>query len=179
MKSLTTVIQEIGNPFQEESADLLVLDTKNIADSTLAEMVATHHQRGKEQFQSFMQGIDNETEPSFYHPIKKNPVSFFKQEPTDRISREKVLIDDCHLFSRLHPSVMVANGDAIIIDGSALVNALPPRTCTSKTFSDYAREDIIPKIERYNSKYKGVDIIVDVYRISSLKAETMSKGARN
>jgi len=36
-------------------------------------------------------------------------------------------------------------GDAIIIDGSALINALPART--SKTFDDYAKEDIIPKVE--------------------------------
>ena len=51
VKSLSAVMQEMGNPFQEESADLLVLDTKNIADPALAEMVATHHQRGKEQFE--------------------------------------------------------------------------------------------------------------------------------
>ena len=31
VKSLSAVMQEMGNPFQEESANLLVLDTKNIA----------------------------------------------------------------------------------------------------------------------------------------------------
>ena len=51
-------MQEMGNPFQEESADLLVLDTKNIADPAVAEMVATHHQRAKEQFESFMEGLE-------------------------------------------------------------------------------------------------------------------------
>lgn len=47
-------MQEMGNPFTEESNDLLVLDTKDIADSSAAELIAVHHQRGKEQFKSFM-----------------------------------------------------------------------------------------------------------------------------
>ena len=36
------------------------------------------------------------------------------------------------------------SGDAIIIDGSALINSLPPRS--SKRFDDYAREDILSKV---------------------------------
>ena len=50
----------MGNPFQEDLADLLVLDTKNIADLALVELVGTHQQRGQEQFQSFMEGMGNE-----------------------------------------------------------------------------------------------------------------------
>lgn len=62
-------MQEMGNPLQEESADLLVLDTKNIAESNLAEMVATHHRQGKEQFKSFMEGLEDEGKSFFYHPM--------------------------------------------------------------------------------------------------------------
>ncbi|XP_056134724.1 mucin-5AC [Lampris incognitus] len=106
VKALSEVLQEMGNPFQEESADLLVLDTKNVADPALAEMT-------------------------------------------------------------------VNQGDTVIIDGSALINTLPPRT--SKTFDDYAKEDIIQKVESYGAKYKRVDIVFDVYKTSSLKSETRSK----
>jgi hypothetical protein len=66
--------------------------------------------------------------------------------------------------------------DAIIIDGSALVNTLPPQS--SKTFEDYAMLDVLPTIYPYSSKYPRTDI---VYLASSLKAETRSKrgsGAR-
>ena len=94
-------MQEMGNPFQEESADLMVLDTKNIADPTLAEMVATHHRRGKEQFLSFMKGLEDEAESLFYQPIKKNPVSLFKQEQAEGISKEIVLKDNCQFFLQL------------------------------------------------------------------------------
>ncbi|KAK6167167.1 hypothetical protein SNE40_021262 [Patella caerulea] len=101
VKSLSAVMQEMGNPFQEESADLMVLDTKNIADPTLPEKVATHQQRGKEQFLSFIKVLEDEAESTFYNPIKKNVVSFFKQGQTGGISKEKILKEDCQLFSRL------------------------------------------------------------------------------
>ena len=59
-EALHTMLKEMDNPFQEDSADLLVLDTKNITDVALAELVGTHQQRGQEQFQSFMEGMGNE-----------------------------------------------------------------------------------------------------------------------
>jgi hypothetical protein len=64
-------------------------------------MVATHHRRGKQQFKSFMEGLKDEDGSIFYNPIKKNIVSFFKQEQAYGISKEKVLKDDCQLFSRM------------------------------------------------------------------------------
>ena len=195
VEALFRVIKEMGNPFQEESADFLVLDTKNIADPDQAELVGSHHERGKEKFQSFMEALENEEECTFYQPIKKNKASFFKHEQAASSSKEKVLKDDCHLFSRLFiscqnrqcdlqeffkyenqsaPASLSDNGrlrmcqksqlteilqalvtlpdsepegDTIIIDGSALINSLPPRS--SKTFDDYAKEDILPKVESF------------------------------
>ena len=91
------MLKEIGNPFQEDSADLLVLDAKNIAD--LAELVGTHQQRGQEQFESFMEGMGNEGESTFHKPIKRNKVAFFRQEQDASSSREKVLKDNCQLFT--------------------------------------------------------------------------------
>ena len=60
-------------------------------------------------------------------------------------------------------------GEVIIVHGSAMVNTTPPRT--SKTFQDYAREDILPKIKFYGATYKRVDVVFDVYRKSTLKGE--------
>ena len=45
VKVMTTLLQDMGNPFQNESSDLLSLDTKNIANPSLAQLVAIHHQR--------------------------------------------------------------------------------------------------------------------------------------
>ena len=62
-----------------------------------------------------------------------------------------------------------ADGEVFIVDGSAMANTTPPRT--SKTFEDYAREDILPKIKFYGATYKRVDVVFDVYKKSTLKGE--------
>lgn len=60
-----------------------------------------------------------------------------------------------------------------IIDGTALVNAIPPRII--KSIDDYAKEDILPKVESYGAKYELVDIVFDVYKKLSLKSERRFK----
>ena len=39
MKSLSGAIEEMGNPFSENSSDLLVLNSRNIADTAVADTV--------------------------------------------------------------------------------------------------------------------------------------------
>ena len=63
--------------------------------------------------------------------------------------------------------------DVIIIDGSALVNALPPRA--SKTFAEYAEMEFMPKVDACAKRYHRTDIVFDTYKASSLKSETRSK----
>ena len=65
----------MGNPFQEDSADLLLFDSKNVADPALATMIGTLHQRKKDHFMSFIDGLEKTAECTFYQSIKKNPVS--------------------------------------------------------------------------------------------------------
>ena len=95
---LCTAIEEMGNPFKEESADLWTLDTKDIADTTKAEMVKTHHARGREQFESFTEGLKKYDRSCFYDPIKKNKISFFKHEQVTTNSKEKIVKEDSQLF---------------------------------------------------------------------------------
>ncbi|CAC5389469.1 unnamed protein product [Mytilus coruscus] len=48
----------------------------------------------------------------------------------------------------------------IIFDGSALINALPPRI--SKKFEEYAAPEVVPKVQTYSCIYTTV-IVFDVY----------------
>lgn len=41
VQSLVAVTEELGNPFEEDSLDLLVLETKDIADPAVIETVRT------------------------------------------------------------------------------------------------------------------------------------------
>ena len=100
VQRLTMVLEEMGNPFTEETGDLLTLDTKDIAESSAAERVATHLQKGKEQFKTFMDKLDDGQ--YFYQSIKKNSIDFFKTGTgQSKQSEKKLLKEDCHLFSRL------------------------------------------------------------------------------
>lgn len=216
---------EMGNPFQEESGDLLVLDTKNIADADMVELVKTHHQRGMDQFQAFRESLETGQEGVFYQPFKKNKMSFFRSKQVAGNNKERTLKEDCQLFSRLFiscqnrecdlqeffrhenqstPASLSDNGkihttqksqlaeilqkqvimpekqpdaNCIIIDGSAFVNAVSPKS--PKTFDAYVQEDIIPKIESYGTKYGRVDVVFDVYKKDSLKAETRRNRGRS
>ena len=177
-------------------------------------MVATHYERGRN---CFKESLTSEDDCTFYEPIKKNK-DFFLQQPVSGVPKQKVLKEDCRLFSTLFiscqsrecdlqeffqhenqsfPAALSDSGqlhtcqksqlavileahvtlpdtepeaDVIIIDGSALVNSLPPRT--SKTFEEYAVLDVVPTVLAYSSKYKRTDIGFDVYQPLNLKAET-------
>ena len=220
---LYTVMKEMGNPFLEESADLLTLNTKVIAHPGVGEMVMHHYETGESCFKSFIGALDMGDEGSFYDPIKKNKLDFFQQkpEPAPADFKQKALKDDCRLFSKLFiscqskecdlleffhhenqsfPAALSYGGklhsgqksqlasiletkiatldarpeaSAIIVDGTALINALPPRA--SKTFEEYASKDVIPTVEAFSAIYRRTDIVFDVYRSTSLKAETRSK----
>ena len=49
VKSLTSVLEELGNPFLDDSQDLLVLDTKDIMEQSVKETVKKVETIGKEQ----------------------------------------------------------------------------------------------------------------------------------
>lgn len=229
VNKLHSVMLEMGNPFMDESKELVTLDTKNVAHPTAAELVAKHHEKGKKSFESFLKSFENGEQCRFYEPIKKNKTDFFRQQPeaSSKVLKQKNIKDDCLLFSKLFiscqsrecdlqeffqhenqsfPAALSDSGnlyscqksqlasiledqvslpdtepnvEAIIVDGSAFVNSVQPRL--SKTFEEYATLEIIPKIETFSSKYQRTDIVFDIYRTGSLKAETRSRrgfGAR-
>jgi len=105
--ALQRVLKELDNLFQEERADLLVLDTKTIADPMLAGLVGTHQERGNQQFKSFEDGLEINDTSSFHHPIKKNKVAFFTHDKVASSSKKKVMKEECQLFCRLFISCQV------------------------------------------------------------------------
>ncbi len=50
VKSLDEVIEEMGNPFLEDSKDLLALNTRDIADTAVASSVCCAEETGKNQY---------------------------------------------------------------------------------------------------------------------------------
>ena len=54
VKSLVAVIEEMGNPFLEQSQDLLVLDTRDILHPSVGESVRKAEELGEKQYNTFV-----------------------------------------------------------------------------------------------------------------------------
>jgi len=115
VKSLTKTIEDQGNPFLEEGNTLLVLDTKDIADSCVADTVRQIEVLGKEQYKSFAdERLDHPTKP-VTELLSRNKLPLFSRPPVKAQSKQKMqlaaLKSDCSLFSRLYVSCQTRNGD--------------------------------------------------------------------
>lgn len=75
----------MGNPFTEEKRDLLTLNTKDTVDPSVAQLNATHLERGKEQFKTFLDKLQADSH-CFYQSIKKTIQTSWKfgqSQPTN------------------------------------------------------------------------------------------------
>ncbi len=98
---MTNTLEEMGNPFQEETGDLLSLNTKDIASPDSAARITTHLSSRKASFEARLEVLKQEDTSSFYAPIKKTKMDLFQQEKLHTIAQEKVLKEDCQLSSKL------------------------------------------------------------------------------
>ena len=115
VKALVEVIDEMGNPFQEESGDLLVLDNRNVADPAIADSVRKIRKTGQDQYEAFMMQRVVDRTSSVTEPIKKNNLPMFSCPPQTSPSKAKQIVSslksDCALFSRLYIACQTREGD--------------------------------------------------------------------
>ncbi|KAJ8380702.1 hypothetical protein SKAU_G00014800 [Synaphobranchus kaupii] len=81
VRSLTAVIEEMGNPFLEESQDLLVLDSKDIMSSSVADTVRKVESLGAQQYKTFVEErLEQQTKP-VTDTLPKNKMPLFSHPP--------------------------------------------------------------------------------------------------
>ena len=66
-------------------------------------MATSHYKTGESRFKAFIGSLDKGDEYSFYDPIKKNKLDFFQDKPVQASGdlKQKILMDDCRLFSKV------------------------------------------------------------------------------
>lgn len=116
VKAMCSTMEEMGNPFIERSEDLLVLDTRDIVDSSVAETVRSIEQVGQQQYKEFVAKRLQERSTPLSEPIKRNKLPLFSRpSPSRKKSNDKLQIaslkQNCSLFSRLYVSCQVRDGD--------------------------------------------------------------------
>ncbi len=54
VRGLVTVLEDMGNPFLDDSEELLVIDTRDVMDTAVAETVRKVESLGEEQYKRFV-----------------------------------------------------------------------------------------------------------------------------
>ena len=81
VKALVCVVEETGNPFLEQSADLLVLDTRTIENASVIATVRQIEAAGKSQLDTYFKECLTAEQRRMYEPIKKNNFKLFSSPP--------------------------------------------------------------------------------------------------
>ena len=55
VQALISVLEEMGNPFTEDSTELIVLDTKEIMPECVVQAIKTAKQKGQSQYDQFVE----------------------------------------------------------------------------------------------------------------------------
>ena len=113
--SLVAVIEELGNPFEEDSQDLLVLDTKEIADHAVIETVRNAKQIGQDQFEAFSKECIVDRTKSIEKAIHRNKLPLFATKRGPKIPKGnqqvKSLKNYVALFARLYIGCQTHDGN--------------------------------------------------------------------
>ena len=106
VQALVEVIEDLGNPFMKESGDLLVWDTRDIADPAVVTTVRGIEKKGHDQYDRFVTYRWVERTSPVSDTVSKNSMPLFnrpsKRTPSKAIQMITSLKSDCALFSRLY-----------------------------------------------------------------------------
>ena len=82
IKYLISIIDNKGNPFCDNSSDLLVVDTRYVADKTIADGIHTIENIGQKQYDAYvLERLIDQVRPRS-DPIKRNINSPIHNNPT-------------------------------------------------------------------------------------------------
>ncbi|KAG1681086.1 Atrial natriuretic peptide receptor 2 [Nymphon striatum] len=108
-------MEELGNPFEEDSPDLVALDIKEIVGSPAIEAVRQVREIGLKQFQAFSRDCLVERTKPVADTIHRNKLKVFEAQPIRNVSKEKHkltrLKNNAKLFSWLYISCQTKDGN--------------------------------------------------------------------
>ncbi len=114
VKRLTAVVEDLGNPFTDNSNELYTLDTKVVMSKEVVNTVQNVEQIGKEQYKKFVEKSLQNSPEQFYDTISKNNLPLFKSSSKKRSQVQhkiKTMKNDIQLFSRMYIACQNRNGD--------------------------------------------------------------------
>ena len=115
VKALKASFDEFGNPFLESTGDLLVLDTRDIANKAVVDTLYKIKALGLEQYNTFVKERLVERVKPLHDTISKNMLPLFSTpKKRQKTKAQEMMADIKHdrsLFSRLYVACQVRDGN--------------------------------------------------------------------
>ncbi|MEW8543564.1 MAG: hypothetical protein AB2693_08500, partial [Candidatus Thiodiazotropha sp.] len=115
VKAVVTAFEESGNPFCEDSQDLVVLDSKEVMGEKAVSSLKEVETIGQSQYEKYVEERLKQRSIPISNIIPKNNISLFKKTTQTKHSRTtheiKSLKNNCELFSRMYISCQSRDGD--------------------------------------------------------------------
>ena len=159
VRARVSVIEELGNPFEEESMDLTVLDTKEIAGPTAVETVRNVKKIGQEQFQAFTRECLVERTKSINDAIHRNKLKVFNTSTPRSVNKGKQQLasprNDVALFRR--PYIGCQTRDGTLEEFFRHENqACPPAMSDGESIRLGTKSDLLKCFEEFSSAQSEV-----------------------
>ena len=105
----------MGNPFTEDSTQLIVLDTKEIMPECVVQAIKTAKQKGQSQYDQFEEERLVKSSKAITDTIHRTKLPLFRttENPASNKTRNQisVLKSDCNLFARLYIACQAREGN--------------------------------------------------------------------
>lgn len=115
VSSLTTVIRTMGNPFSDDFPELVHLDSRNCANTCVADSIRSFEEIGKKQYCDYKKTVVTEGSKAIDETIKKNNLALFKRqvtkEPTKQAQKISSLKSNVSLLGQLYVVVQTRGYD--------------------------------------------------------------------
>lgn len=96
----------MGNPFLDDIPELLMLNTRDVVNESVAKTVRTIEALGEEQYNVYHKAVIQDLSRSIHDPIKKNSLPLFRHPAPKTKSKQaghiSMLRHDVELFSHLY-----------------------------------------------------------------------------
>ena len=159
VRALVSVIEELGNPFEEESMDMIVLDTKEIAGPAAVETVRNVKKIGQEQFQAFTRECLVERTQSINDAIRRNKLKVFNTSTPGSVSKDKQhlasLRNDVALFSRHYIGCQTRDGNLEEFFRHEN-HTCPPALSDGESLHPSTKSDLLKCFEEFSSAQSEV-----------------------
>lgn len=86
-KALVAAFQDAGNPFDDDSIELIILDTKEVLSNEVAKSIMCAHEEGKKQHSAFVIERLETQSVAFHEPIKMNKILLPSKKRKTKASR--------------------------------------------------------------------------------------------